>query len=32
VLAGWALGVAWASLSWLVVAGLRIWRDRERDA
>lgn len=32
VLAGWALAVAWASLSWLVVAGLRIWRDRERDA
>lgn len=30
VLAGWALGGAWASLSWLVVAGLRVWRNRDR--
>lgn len=26
VIAGWALGVAWASLSWLVVSALRGWR------
>lgn len=26
VIAGWALGVAWASLSWLVVSALRKWR------
>ncbi len=30
VAAGWALGVAWASLSWLVTAALRLWRNRER--
>ena len=29
VAAGWALGVAWASLSWLVTAALRLWRNRE---
>ncbi len=26
VLAGWALGAAWASLSWLVIAALRFYR------
>jgi undecaprenyl-diphosphatase len=26
VAAGWALGVAWASLAWLVVTALRAWR------
>ena len=30
VAAGWALGVAWASLAWLVVTGLRAWRNRTR--
>lgn len=30
VAAGWAFGVAWASLSWLVVAALRGWRGREQ--
>lgn len=30
VAAGWAFGVAWASLSWLVVAALRAWRKRQR--
>jgi len=30
VAAGWALGVAWACLSWLVVSGLRWLRLRER--
>lgn len=30
VAAGWALGVAWASLSWLVVSALRAWRQRQR--
>lgn len=29
VLAGWALGAAWAACSWLVVAGLRRLRHRE---
>lgn len=28
VAAGWALGAAWASLSWLVVTALRAWRAR----
>lgn len=28
VAAGWALGVAWASLAWLVVSMLRLWRSR----
>jgi len=27
VLAGWALGVAWASLAWVVVTFLRAWRN-----
>ncbi|TYR30342.1 phosphatase PAP2 family protein [Mesorhizobium microcysteis] len=31
VAAGWALGVAWASLSWLVVAALRVYRERARE-
>ncbi len=31
VIAGWALGVAWASLSWLVVSLLRTWRNAGRD-
>lgn len=31
VAAGWALGVAWASLSWLVVAALRVYRERTRE-
>jgi undecaprenyl-diphosphatase len=26
VAAGWALGAAWASLSWLVLSALRRWR------
>lgn len=30
VAAGWALGVAWASLAWLVVTALRLWRKRGR--
>jgi undecaprenyl-diphosphatase len=30
VAAGWALGAAWASLSWLVVSALRAWRRREK--
>lgn len=29
VVAGWALGAAWASLSWLAVSILRAWRKRE---
>ncbi|WP_028032588.1 phosphatase PAP2 family protein [Chelativorans sp. J32] len=29
VVAGWALGVAWASLAWLVVAGLQFARRRK---
>lgn len=28
VAAGWALGTAWASLSWLVVSALQYWRGR----
>jgi undecaprenyl-diphosphatase len=31
VAAGWALGAAWASLSWLVVSVLKAWRDRSRS-
>lgn len=31
VLAGWALGVAWAAGSWLVVAALRRSRDAEKQ-
>lgn len=31
VAAGWAFGVAWASLSWLVVAAMRRWRDRQEN-
>lgn len=31
VAAGWALGAAWAALSWLVMSALRRWRDAERD-
>lgn len=31
VAAGWALGVAWASLSWLVVSGLRRLRTKARS-
>ncbi|MFC6488884.1 phosphatase PAP2 family protein [Nitratireductor sp. GCM10026969] len=30
VAAGWALGVAWASFTWLVVAFLQFWRRRAR--
>lgn len=30
VAAGWALGAAWASLSWLAVSVLRTWRRRGR--
>ncbi len=30
VLAGWALGAAWAACSWLVVAGLRGVRNRQK--
>lgn len=30
VAAGWALGAAWASLSWLAVSALRTWRRRGR--
>ncbi|MCC6205920.1 MAG: phosphatase PAP2 family protein, partial [Hyphomicrobiales bacterium] len=30
VIAGWALGAAWAALSWLAVSVLRRRRDRER--
>ncbi|MCO5162848.1 MAG: phosphatase PAP2 family protein [Mesorhizobium sp.] len=29
VAAGWAFGVAWASLSWLAIAALRYWRNRQ---
>lgn len=29
VAAGWALGAAWASFSWLVVTALRAWRGRD---
>lgn len=32
VVAGWALGVVWASFSWLVVSALRIYRNRHREA
>lgn len=32
VAAGWALGAAWASLAWLVVSALRIWRHRQKQA
>lgn len=32
VLAGWALGTAWAACSWLAVAGLRTLRNREKAA
>lgn len=28
VLAGWALGAAWASLAWLTVTAMRAWRRR----
>lgn len=31
VAAGWALGVAWASLAWLVVTALRAYRNRKRE-
>jgi undecaprenyl-diphosphatase len=31
VLAGWALGAAWASLAWLVVTALRFQRKRSRQ-
>ncbi|KFB09442.1 phosphatase PAP2 family protein [Nitratireductor basaltis] len=31
VAAGWALGAAWASLSWLVVQLLQYWRSRSRN-
>lgn len=30
VAAGWAIGTAWACLSWLVVAALKAWRARRR--
>lgn len=30
VAAGWALGIAWASLSWLVVSGLQFYRRRQK--
>jgi undecaprenyl-diphosphatase len=30
VVAGWAMGAAWASLAWLVVSMLRIYRRRNR--
>lgn len=32
VLAGWALGTAWASCSWLAIAGLRRLRNRDAAA
>jgi undecaprenyl-diphosphatase len=32
VLAGWALGAAWAALSWLVVSALRRRRERQSKA
>ncbi len=32
VIAGWALGAAWASLAWLVVTLIRLWRRRNRPA
>lgn len=32
VVAGWALGAAWASLSWLSVSALRAYRHRTRSA
>jgi len=31
VAAGWALGTAWACLSWLVVSALQFYRKRRRD-
>ncbi|MDN2566988.1 phosphatase PAP2 family protein [Aquibium sp. A9E412] len=32
VAAGWAVGAAWASLTWLVVSALQHWRRRQKDA
>ena len=32
VIAGWALGVAWASLSWLVVSALRKWSGSDPNS
>jgi undecaprenyl-diphosphatase len=32
VVAGWALGAAWASVSWLAVSALRAYRHRTRSA
>lgn len=31
VMAGWALGVAWACISWLSVSALRAWRRRNHE-
>ncbi len=31
VLAGWAMGSAWASLAWLVVSGLRVYHKRRTN-
>ena len=28
VAAGWALGIAWACVTWLAVAALQFWRSR----
>src|SRR5690606_7610079 len=32
VAAGWALGEAWASVSWLVVSGLQFYRQRQKGS